>query len=31
MLYPNRRDVLITLGALAAGAAIGELAPSFMG
>src|SRR5260370_28458235 len=23
MLYPNRRDVLITLGALAAGAAIG--------
>ena len=26
MLYPNRRDVLITLGALAAGAAIGESA-----
>src|SRR5580658_7491851 len=27
MLYPNRRDVLITLGTLAAGAAIGEPAP----
>jgi hypothetical protein len=24
MLYPNRRDVLITLGALASGVAIGE-------
>jgi non-heme chloroperoxidase len=27
MLHPNRRDVLITLGAIAAGAAIGEPAP----
>ena len=27
MLYPNRRDVLITVGALAAGAAIGEPDP----
>jgi RNA polymerase sigma-70 factor (ECF subfamily) len=31
MLYPNRRDVLITLGALAAGAAIGEPAPYLHG
>src|SRR3954454_7587463 len=30
-LYPNRRDVLITLGALAAGAAIGESAPYLQG
>jgi non-heme chloroperoxidase len=31
MLYPHRRDVLITLGALAAGAAIGEPAPYLHG
>jgi len=31
MLYPNRRDVLITLGALAAGSAIGESAPYLHG
>ena len=31
ILYPNRRDVLITLGALAAGAAIGESAPYLQG
>jgi len=29
VLYPNRRDVLITLSAWAAGAAIGESAPIF--
>jgi non-heme chloroperoxidase len=31
MLYPNRRNVLIALGALAAGAAIGEPAPYLHG
>src|ERR1700760_2517739 len=31
VLYPNRRDVLITLGALAAGAAIGGSAPYLQG
>ena len=31
MFYPNRRDVLITLGALAAGAAIGEQVPYLRG
>ena len=31
MFYPNRRDLLITLGALAAGVAIGEPAPYLHG
>jgi non-heme chloroperoxidase len=31
MFHPNRRDVLITLGALAAGAAIGEQVPYLRG
>ncbi len=31
MIYPNRRDVLMTLGALAAGVAIGEPAPYLRG
>ena len=31
MFHPNRRDVLKTLGALAAGAAIGEQVPYLRG
>ena len=31
MFYPSRRDLLITLGALAGGVAIGEPAPHFHG